>query len=190
MFVHNSLKKYLAPALNPIARNLYALGITPNRATIISIIFKICSVALIASNRFWLATVSILLDYFFDTLDGTIARAFQLETRTGLYLDMSSDAILRLLWYPALVWAQSISMPLALTEVVIILILFGLSLYIHWFEVETRIPVFFLSQAILIPGFVFNQVDFFSKVVLVVHGYFILHNLVAIFFFRNSRLGK
>lgn len=66
-------------------------GLTPNQLTGISTAAGFSSAALVAANFPALATVLYLTSYYFDCLDGVVARKYSLQTALGAQLDIITD---------------------------------------------------------------------------------------------------
>ncbi|MBU1167132.1 CDP-alcohol phosphatidyltransferase family protein [Patescibacteria group bacterium] len=92
---------------------LNSWGFNPNRLTAISAVFKILASYFFLTGNIVLGGVCIILDYFFDFLDGGVARRTGQVTRRGGIYDFVSDRILREFWIAALAYSGAISFNLA-----------------------------------------------------------------------------
>jgi CDP-diacylglycerol---glycerol-3-phosphate 3-phosphatidyltransferase len=80
-------------ALFRLASAAHHWGFTPNMMTTVGLTFGVASGALFAFRAFPFAFTFGFLSVFCDVLDGTLARKFHLESKTGLVLDSVSDRI-------------------------------------------------------------------------------------------------
>ncbi|BCB74197.1 CDP-alcohol phosphatidyltransferase family protein [Phytohabitans flavus] len=84
----------LGSAVEPIARALLRLGITPNTVTVAGTIgVLIGSIGFAARGQFLIALVVIVVFALTDFLDGTMARMKGGSTRFGAFLDSSMDRV-------------------------------------------------------------------------------------------------
>ncbi len=83
-----SLRPYLAKILNPIAEKL---DVNPNILTLISPLFAVASAILFAKHYLLWAGLVILLNGFFDVLDGAVARYHNKTSDFGAFLDSTMD---------------------------------------------------------------------------------------------------
>ena len=60
-------------------RFLFKIGISPNIATLISSLFTFLAISYFFKGQLLLGGIMLLLDYFFDMMDGIIARAVKKE---------------------------------------------------------------------------------------------------------------
>ncbi len=80
--------------INPILNILYKNSKwTPNKITILSLIFGIFGGILIVLRWQWCALLSILISGYLDSLDGSLARKIKKSTEIGTMLDIVSDRI-------------------------------------------------------------------------------------------------
>ena len=108
------IRKRLGILENKKVLALYNAGLTPFRATILSVLFKLATIYLIFLNKFIFASIAIILDYAFDVLDGMLARAANKTTKEGKYIDIGTDVGLRRLNYLIIAYNGLVSYPLAL----------------------------------------------------------------------------
>jgi phosphatidylglycerophosphate synthase len=86
--------------LNPF---LHQLGFTPNILTTFSFLFGVAAAYSLWLNHYFLTALFILISYIFDTLDGNMARMFNMVTSFGDYYDHVTDIIQYTLLYTSLV---------------------------------------------------------------------------------------
>jgi CDP-diacylglycerol--glycerol-3-phosphate 3-phosphatidyltransferase len=81
----------LRAVVEPLARGLAALGLTPNALTVIGFVLAIVA-ALAAAGGLWLvAAALVIIGGLFDVFDGAVARATGRATRFGAFLDSTLD---------------------------------------------------------------------------------------------------
>jgi CDP-diacylglycerol--glycerol-3-phosphate 3-phosphatidyltransferase len=91
-------------ALRPIVALFHRLGFTPNLLTAASLAAALVTGWLVARSQLGWAAFSLALSGIFDSLDGELARQFDLESRLGPFLDSAADhygdfaVILGILW--------------------------------------------------------------------------------------------
>lgn len=132
------------------------LHLTPNALSILSFLVVLLGLILFATQHLEAALIVTLIGFLLDGLDGSVARMYNMQTRTGFYFEMIFDGIHELLLYPSLAIGGYIEWNIALTSVGIFLIL--------------RIWKFY-KKDIFDPGF---------KRVSVLFGYLIAFDFVAV----------
>tara|TARA_B100001287_G_scaffold276730_1_gene289022 strand:- start:49229 stop:49813 length:585 start_codon:yes stop_codon:yes gene_type:complete len=81
---------YFVEILAPL---FYKMGFTPNMITTIGNICTIISIYYFLKNKFKFAAIFFFLSYFFDCLDGYVARSYNMISEFGDFYDHISDAI-------------------------------------------------------------------------------------------------
>jgi phosphatidylglycerophosphate synthase len=76
-----------------LANAAFKCGFTPNMITALGLSFGVASGAILALHFIPWALAFGLISVFCDVLDGTLARKFRLESRSGLILDSVADRI-------------------------------------------------------------------------------------------------
>ena len=74
-----------------IAPTFHSYGFTPNMVTTLSNISAIIVIILLLEARYVWAAIFVMIAYFFDCLDGHIARKYNNVTKFGDYYDHISD---------------------------------------------------------------------------------------------------
>jgi phosphatidylglycerophosphate synthase len=69
----------------------YKLGFTPNMITTISIFFSLVAMTNILNHNYKLGALFVIISYYFDCVDGKLARKYNLQTKFGDYYDHFSD---------------------------------------------------------------------------------------------------
>ena len=67
------------------------LGLTPNMITTLSLISGLCSGYMIYIKKYKIAGILFLIAYYFDCVDGKLARKYNLQTKFGDYYDHFGD---------------------------------------------------------------------------------------------------
>lgn len=98
-------RKPIRPVVEPLAKGLNAIGISPNAVTVIGTIAAIgIAVTLIPTGHLFAAALLTGLFTFFDLLDGTMARLRGGGTKFGGVLDASCDRITDGALFGAVLW--------------------------------------------------------------------------------------
>ncbi|MDW7776103.1 MAG: CDP-alcohol phosphatidyltransferase family protein [Methanosarcinales archaeon] len=92
----NNYRPYVSFILEPCASALVRIGLTPNRVSVLSLVFAILagvSYYYSYDNRIYLvaALVFVILNSFTDAVDGVMARLFNMQSDRGDFLDHVID---------------------------------------------------------------------------------------------------
>ncbi|MCS7121782.1 MAG: archaetidylinositol phosphate synthase [Archaeoglobaceae archaeon] len=87
----SKIKKQVNSFLNPLGKFLASKGVKPNQITLIGFVFGLFAAFAVYKNQLILGAAFILLNGFFDILDGVIARSGNMITKFGAYLDSVLD---------------------------------------------------------------------------------------------------
>jgi phosphatidylglycerophosphate synthase len=90
-------------ALQPVARLMVVLGITPNEVSCASLGFGFLSAASLTAGRFGLGAVFATIAGLLDALDGMVARISGLASDTGQILDAAVDRYVEFFFLSGLV---------------------------------------------------------------------------------------
>lgn len=71
-------------------------GFTPNDLTTLSLFFGVLSIYFLYINNFILFTVTYLISYFFDIMDGGFARTYGMTSTFGCYYDHIKDLLVNI----------------------------------------------------------------------------------------------
>ena len=82
---------YMLDLADRTAPTVYKMGFTPNMITTLSNIATILVVILLFKSEWYWAAFFVLIAYFFDCLDGHLARSYNMVTVFGDYYDHISD---------------------------------------------------------------------------------------------------
>jgi CDP-diacylglycerol--glycerol-3-phosphate 3-phosphatidyltransferase len=102
---NNLARITIAPVIDPIARFLVRLGLTPNAMTVVGSVFSVAA-ALWFFPHGDLVAGSIVVPLFlvFDLFDGSMARASGTQTRFGAVLDAGCDRIVDGVLFGSIAW--------------------------------------------------------------------------------------
>ncbi|MCL7415775.1 MAG: CDP-alcohol phosphatidyltransferase family protein [ANME-2 cluster archaeon] len=92
----NTYRPYVSFILEPCATALVRMGLTPNRVSVLSLIFAVLagvSYYFSSDNRLYLAValVFVILNSFTDAVDGIMARLYNMQSDRGDFLDHVID---------------------------------------------------------------------------------------------------
>ena len=77
----------------PIAKFLNKWSVDPNYVTILSALIGVISSVLIATGKFWISILAILVSQILDCADGDLARISNKVSNKGAYLDTMLDRL-------------------------------------------------------------------------------------------------
>ena len=100
----NLARAWGARIIQPIARLLTRLGLTPNTVTVLGFLLSAAVALVLATGRLTLAGLLLIVTLAFDAVDGTMARTQGTTSRFGAFLDSTLDRWTELFLYGALVW--------------------------------------------------------------------------------------
>ena len=89
----NPIDTILIDMCESVSEPVHLLGLTPNMITTISLLFGLATAWLLYKRQYLLACVFWAAQYFFDCLDGYIARKYDHVTVFGDYYDHISDVV-------------------------------------------------------------------------------------------------
>ncbi|MCE5258887.1 MAG: CDP-alcohol phosphatidyltransferase family protein [Chloroflexi bacterium] len=98
------LRKVTKGILQPVARFLGKLGISPNAITIFGCLLNICIAVVIAEGHLRLGGILLLPAFLLDAFDGAVAREMNHVTKFGAFLDSCLDRVSESVVYVALAW--------------------------------------------------------------------------------------
>ena len=119
--------KYLLRFIDTHLDCYYNNGFTPNIITTIGILFGLLSMYSILQYNFKLASLLLLIAYYFDCVDGKLARKYNLQTKFGDYYDHFGDLFKIIIILYALYKTNSIQF----NNIKIILIILLVMMIIH-----------------------------------------------------------
>ena len=89
----NPIDDYILSYTDSVVPYVYAGGFVPNTITTLSSIACIIVIILLFQAKYYLATLFLIISYFFDCLDGHLARSYNMVTLFGDYYDHISDLL-------------------------------------------------------------------------------------------------
>jgi len=89
--ISNALRQWTRGLVEPIARFLHRLGVTPNQLTVLGFLLSLVNAWLLATGRLPLAGALILTFSALDALDGALARQTGQVSQFGAFLDSVLD---------------------------------------------------------------------------------------------------
>jgi phosphatidylglycerophosphate synthase len=105
----------------------YKIDFTPNIITTISILFGILSMYNIFQSNYKIASFLLLCAYYFDCVDGKLARKYNLQTKFGDYYDHFGDVSKIIM----VLYALHIMNPNKFNKIKLLLIILTLLMIIH-----------------------------------------------------------
>lgn len=102
--VANLARAWGARIIEPIARFLGAVGLTPNALTWLGFFATAAVSIVLATGPLPLAGILLIVTLGFDALDGTLARLTGTTSRFGAFLDSTLDRWTEVILYCALIW--------------------------------------------------------------------------------------
>ena len=97
------VKEWARKVLEPIARVLANLGITPNHVTVVGLLLMAASGVFLAYGRFLGAALTLLAGGLCDMLDGAVARATGLSSPFGAFFDSTADRFAEMFFFAGLI---------------------------------------------------------------------------------------
>lgn len=94
MLDNAAARKSIEKIVDPVAKLLLKLGLTPNQVTVIGTIgISLIAIFFFSQGKFFSGTLFILLLIFSDLLDGTMARISNEPNPIGSFLDSTLDRV-------------------------------------------------------------------------------------------------
>ena len=84
-------RKKVAPILQPIARALAKIGVTPTMVTVLGLAITIAGAVMIANGLLWQGGFTAGFGVLLDALDGPLARLKGTASDRGAFIDTMSD---------------------------------------------------------------------------------------------------
>jgi len=102
--VTNLARNWSGRVVEPIARLLGSLGLTPNAVTVLGCLLTAAVAGVLASGQTQLAGVLLILTLGADAIDGALARMMNAVSRFGAFLDSTLDRWTEVFLFSALIW--------------------------------------------------------------------------------------
>jgi phosphatidylglycerophosphate synthase len=116
----------------PIAKQLvdpvYNLGMTPNMVTVTSTFFTMYSIYLLHQEERIYASLSYLLGYLLDCVDGRLARKYSMSSDIGMALDCVSDNVSNFILFGYILLTRPFNQKTIIFMILIIYMLYMLSI--------------------------------------------------------------
>ncbi|NLE75385.1 MAG: CDP-alcohol phosphatidyltransferase family protein [Chloroflexi bacterium] len=96
---HDRLRALAKPILDPVARVLHKLHITPNQVTVFGFILTSLAAVLISQGRMLAGGVVLAMGAALDAVDGYLARVAYQESPFGAFLDSTLDRLSEVVVY-------------------------------------------------------------------------------------------
>ena len=96
--LENPIDNFIYIGVEYLSPIVYKMGLTPNMITTLGNIFTVLFVVFFLKKQYELSALSFLVSYYFDCLDGYVARSYNMVTVFGDYYDHISDSIRIILW--------------------------------------------------------------------------------------------
>jgi CDP-diacylglycerol--glycerol-3-phosphate 3-phosphatidyltransferase len=104
--VANLARAWSARFIEPVARFLASLGLTPNMVTVLGFFLTLVAAGVLATGRLFLAGILLMVTLAFDAVDGTLARLMGRTTKFGAFLDSTLDRWAEVAIFVAIAWVN------------------------------------------------------------------------------------
>src|SRR5512139_3983548 len=102
--VTNLARNLSARFIEPVARFLGSLGLSPNALTVLGFFLTVIVAAVLASGQLLLAGILLIFTLAFDAVDGTLARLTNQTSPFGAFLDSTLDRWSEVVTFVAIAW--------------------------------------------------------------------------------------
>lgn len=102
------LRSSVERTLQPLAKSLSRIGVTPDGLTSLGLIASVVAAVLIGTGRHWWAVLAIVCAGVPDVIDGTLARMTGGNTSRGAFFDSVADRLSDLLLIGGAAWWYSV----------------------------------------------------------------------------------
>lgn len=124
----NPIDNILYDLCEIISPTFYKFGFTPNIITLLSFVTTLFSLNYFMKNLFYKGCLLLWLSYFFDCLDGHVARKYKMTSKIGDYLDHGSDLFLSI----GLIYVLYKKNPWKIFQIKLgIMLLIGVFIFLH-----------------------------------------------------------
>lgn len=184
--VTNLARTLSARFIEPFARFLGSLGLSPNAVTVLGFFLTVAVAAVLASGRLLLAGILLIFTLAFDAVDGALARYSGQTTRFGAFLDSTLDRWTEVALFVAIAWVllQSNDQPGVMLSIVAL----GMSLLVSYtraraegigLQCKEGILTRFERLVILIAGLIFGQLTWAMALIAVLAGVTAVQRIVV-----------
>ncbi len=171
------IKTEIGKLVGTKVRKFKKTGLSANKFTALSCISALITVYFLYKGQLIIGGIFILLDYFFDVLDGLFARKLSNTSKIGYILDHVSDYVFRRIWYFALAYSGFISYKL------VSLAIFSLAISVFISNLakmkKFKMPWWTMAWAdwLIIPAVFTGQVVLFFQIMIIAHFILFIMNL-------------
>lgn len=123
----NPLDNFLINLSDQVSPYAYKIGLNPNMVTTLSNLACIITIILLLQAKYYMAAFFLLISYFFDCLDGHMARKYNMMSVFGDYYDHISDLIKTI----AVLYTLYYINPEKFFKIIPIILLLGILMCIH-----------------------------------------------------------
>ncbi len=102
--VANLARAWTARFIEPVARLLGSLGLSPNAVTVLGFLLTLAVSGVLATGQLPLAGALLIVTLAFDAVDGSLARITGQTTAFGAFLDSTLDRWAEVAIYVAILW--------------------------------------------------------------------------------------
>ncbi len=175
--VTNLARSLSARFIEPVARFLGSLGLSPNGVTVLGFFLTVVVAGVLASGRLLLAGILLIFTLAFDAVDGTLARVSGQTTRFGAFLDSTLDRWAEVVLFVAIAWVLLQSNDQL--GVMLSIVALGMSLLVSYtraraegigLQCKEGILTRFERLVILIAGLIFGQLTWAMALIAVLAG--------------------
>jgi hypothetical protein len=92
-YLDNPIDNLILLTANVSTDILYNLGLTPNGITTLSLLTGLLSIYKFTQGKYYLSAATYALSYYFDCLDGHMARRYKMTSKFGDYYDHIKDIL-------------------------------------------------------------------------------------------------
>jgi hypothetical protein len=89
--IDNPIDVLIFKIIDPQLEMYHAFGFTPNMITTLSLLTGLYASYLVTQKKYIEASISLVFSYYFDCVDGKMARKYNMVTKFGDYYDHISD---------------------------------------------------------------------------------------------------
>jgi CDP-diacylglycerol--glycerol-3-phosphate 3-phosphatidyltransferase len=104
--VANLARAWSARLIEPVARFLGSLGLSPNAVTVLGFFLTLLVAGVLATGHLLLAGILLIFTLAFDAVDGTLARLLGQTSRFGAFLDSTLDRWAEVVLFVAIAWVE------------------------------------------------------------------------------------
>lgn len=102
--ISNLVKDPVRAGMDKVGRAIARTGLTPNIATVVGLLINSAVAVVLATGRFGLGGLLLLVAAPFDMLDGALARATGKQSAFGAFLDSTLDRYSEVILFFGILW--------------------------------------------------------------------------------------